>query len=613
MSKNDKKKKSYLKIDDQDEEVIGKNRVGDWRSFVTLLTYAKEYRFSFIIALSLIGINGVLAIMSAKIMGPFVEEGLIPLNKEISSKYAVAIIFLEGIGLFSLWWGRRILAIAASKTLYAIRERLFEHLQVLPMSYFDHQPQGRVVTRITHDVEGIEEFFTSSLGRLLNASCMAIIATLAMLQTHFKLGLILLSSMIPVVIFIFLTREKVRVVQRKMSKFTSTLNAKLSESINGLEVIRSFGLEGWSKKNYDKAVDDLLVSQLTANRFFSWTRPLISLLCSLPMIGLVWFGGNMVLVGALGIGLFVTFVRYTERFFMPIMTLAREIHVIQQAFTSAERVASFLAEAEEEKVLGGDGSIPDPREEGIIAGELHFKEVSMSYQDRDELQKKADWVLNNLSFKISPGEKIGLVGATGCGKTTTVSLLSRLYEFQKGDILLDGYSLRDYKRGFLRKQIGFVSQEVIIFKGSLRENLTTESYFLDEDILKACEVTGFLKVFESAGLNLESEILEGGSNMSIGERQLLSLTRILLNNPSILVLDEATANIDPAHEKMVHSAVNKIMQGRTCLMIAHRLATLGNCDRILVFDRGSLVEEGSRQSLLEKKKGHFYRLQNAES
>lgn len=307
------------------------------------------------------------------------------------------------------------------------------------------------------------------------------------------------------------------------------------------------------------------------------------------------------MAGTMSVGLFVTFIRYCERFSNPIMVLAREVHVIQQAFTSAERVASFLNHSEESESLGEDGKLAPQNMEGDIS----FENVWMSYNPEQ-------WILRGLDFKIRKGEKIGLVGSTGCGKTTTVSLLSRLYEFQKGNITIDGQSIRSYKRDFIRSQLGFVSQDAIIFRGSFRQNLCTDQSVPDDKILYACEVTGLSRVMRMGGWSLDSEIYEGGENLSVGERQLISLTRVLIDNPSILILDEATANIDPWFEKIIHQAVDRVMKGRTCLMIAHRLGTLEHCDRIFVFEKGEMVESGSKEELLSKASGHFQKLHNAQ-
>ncbi|MCO4792614.1 MAG: ABC transporter ATP-binding protein [Bacteriovoracaceae bacterium] len=600
-NKTENKKKTFLKLDDQDENNIDENETPDYKSLLYLLKYSSQFKWKITLSLVLMISTSIIVIASARAMGHLVDQGLIPGDYDKAWVYAGMILTFEVAAVFTGWIGRSLLAKYALASIFEIRKGLFEHVQLLPMTYYDTQPQGRVVTRITHDVESLEQFFTSSLGRLFNALFMTIVASTAMLATDFRLGSILILSMVPAATFVFGTRGMVRKINRKMSRLNSALNAKLSEYINGIEVIRSFGLEKWSKSNYDKAVNEHLGSQLEANMLFSWSRPLVSFLCTLPLIGLVWFGGKSVLTGVIGVGLFVTFVRYCERFFMPIMILAREIHIIQQAFTSAERISNFLREKDEMDYFNGNGELGGDKDFNL-QGKIEFKDVFMAYEGEN-------YVLKGLDFEIHSGEKIGLVGTTGCGKTTTVSLISRLYEFQKGEILLDDHNIRYYDREFLRKRVGFVSQDAILFRGSLRNNLTTDE-LRDEVILEGCEKTGLSNIMNKSGLTLDSLILEGGSNLSIGERQLVALTRVLLRNPAILVLDEATANIDPHFEKIIHTAVDKIMEERTCLMIAHRLDTLDHCDRILVFEKGELVQQGSREELLIKE-GHFKNLHQA--
>lgn len=576
--------------DEHDEGQIARNRVGDFLSFMYLLRSAKEYRLPIIFAIGLMLFNSGLGALSGRLMGYLVDKGFANKNYQYALLVAAGIILVEIMAVSSMWFGRRILSKNATLTIYSIRRKLFSHLQSLPLSFYDRQPQGRIVTRITHDVEGIEEFFTSSLGNLINAFFTAIIFMSAMLLTDFKLGGTLILSMLPALVFIYISRNWVRNSNRAISKLSAKLNAKLSEYLSGIEVIRVFGLEEWTKKNYNQAVDEYTRANLWANFLFSWTRPIMIFLCTFPMICLVWFGGKGALTGTFSVGIFVAFIRYCEGFFWPIVTLANEVHVIQQAFTNAERVASFLKQDTEDKILGPDGHI----ENVPLKGELVFDHVSMAYLGSEK-------VLNDVSFALRPGEKVGFVGPTGCGKSTTVALLSRLYEYQNGKITLDGEDLRKYKRSFLRTKIGFVSQEVVIFRGSLRENLDPENHATGEEIMASCKETGLLSVMEKNQLDLNSEILENGTNLSIGERQLLAFTRILLRNPGLLVLDEATANIDPAYEKIIHDAVDRIMKGRTCLIIAHRLDTLKSCDRIIVMSKGEIAEEGSLPELIDKK------------
>lgn len=599
---DEKKKKSFLSADEQDDSVISENRISDFAAFVSLFEYAKGFYKPLTIGLAFVLTSSVVGIIGARLVGFLVDDGLKAGNMNAAIKFAALTLGFELFSIMVVWQGRKLISYATSHTIFNVRAKLFQHLQLLPLGFYDRQPQGRIVTRITHDVEGVEQFFSNSLGRLVQSALTATMAMIAMVVTYPKLGVILIGSMVPAVLFIYFTRELVRTTNRRMSSKSSACNAKLSEFINGLEVIRAFGMEKWANSRYEDAVGEHEQSQLAANNLFAWSRPFVSFLCTLPLVGLVWFGGKAMLGGTITIGIFVAYIRYCERFFMPIMTLAREIHVIQQAFTSAERVASFLKHETEIKELGEDG--PYRGEPGSLKGDVIFKDVGMYYN-------KDQWVLNDLSFHIKSGEKIGLVGTTGCGKTTTVSLLSRLYEYQAGDILLDSKSIREYERNFLREQIGFVSQDVIIFRGTLRQNLTTDEGLSDEAIIECCKNTGLFKVMTDTGINLDSEILEGGSNLSIGERQLVALTRVLVRNPSVLVLDEATANIDPGYEEIIHDAVERAMDGRTCLIIAHRLDTLKACDRILVFEKGQLIEEGS-EAQLQAAKGHFYKLQNAD-
>lgn len=594
-------KKSYLMADDQDESRLHEKGMGDFHSLKILLRYAHPHRWQISGALSLIFISSIFAIYSSKLMGDLLEKGLLAKNFDSSLFYALSIVMLEIGSIFFIWYGRKILAESASKVIFIVRGHLFRKLQELPLQYYDRQPQGRIVTRVTHDVEGIEEFFTSSLGNLVSASMMTILAVSAMILSDLKLGLLMTLAILPSVFLMFKTKDFLRNSNRRVSKFSSAINAKLSEYLNGVDVIRSFGLEKWSMTKFNQTIDDYLYAQLRGNLLFAWSMPLVSFFATIPLIGLVWYGGLGVIKGVFSVGLFVSFVRYYERFFSPMMLLSREIHVVQQAFTSTERVMSFLREDDEDQVLMTNGHMTLDK----LEGDIKFENVSMKYLE-------GGWVLKDLNFHIAAGEKIGLVGKTGCGKSSTVSLLSRLYEFQKGEIKIDDIPIRSFERHGLRNQIGFVSQDAIIFKGSLRENLSNSDSLTDQELVDASKTTGLVKALAKEGFNLDMELLEAGSNLSVGQRQLISLTRVLLKNPSILILDEATANIDPHYEEIIHEAVMTMMKNRTCLIIAHRLETLKQCDRVFVFNQGELVEEGALSDLLTQG-NYFYKLHHAQS
>ncbi len=591
--------KSYLMKDDQDESMIKGRGLSDFRAFKLIFDHAADAKPLVFGALALIFSTSGMAILSARLMGSLVDKGLLAKDVEMTWKFALGVLLCEAYVVFVMWVGRRLLVRGSSLAILRLREACFSKLQNLPISYFDRQPQGRVVTRVTHDVESIEDFFTGSLGRLISATFLSIFSLSAIMITSPKLGLYVVISLIPIASMIWATKNVIRTTNRRMSRMNSMLNAKLSEFLSGIEVIRAYGLESWSKKEYDQGLDRYQEAHLKANWLFGLTRPVISFACSLPLLVVLWFGGSAVIAGTMAVGLFVTFIRYCERFYHPMLMLAMELQAVQQAFTSAERVANFLSEDEESLGLGPDGKL----DQIPLKGDIRFKDVWMAYQGDN-------YVLRGLDFHIKSGEMIGLVGTTGCGKTTTVSLLSRLYPYNKGQVLLDGIEIKDFKRSFLRDQVGFVSQDVVIFRGSLRQNLVSNDQVSDEEVERASRLTGLLRVMKEAELTFESELLEGGVNLSNGQRQLIALTRILLKNPSILILDEATANIDPYYESIIHDAVDKVMEGRTCLIIAHRLATLKSCDRIFVFEKGELVESGAPSELLGAG-AHFAKLQSA--
>ena len=597
---------TYLSADEQDDRQNIKT-LGDFKAFCTILDYARPHHLPLGVGLACMLLASLCTVGTAKSLGALVDDGLLPRDRLWSSLWGAVIVALEITGLCLLWWGRSLLAKYSTLTIFNIRRSLFTHLQKLPMSFYDRQPEGRIVTRITHDVEGMENFFTQNMGRLLNATCMAFLAMVAMVVVDFTLGGLLVLLTLPAMVFLYATRHQVRSINRHMSRTKTTVNSRLSEFLTGLPVIRNCGLENWSQQKFQESVDDYRGSHLRANNLYSWSRPLLAFLCSLPLIGLVWFGGWKVFAGSMNTGLFVALVGLCERFFTPIMMLAREIQVIQQAFSSAERVASFLSHATEEKVLGKDGHLVLSMEE--MKGGIEFQNLWMHYPNPDK--ETPEWVLQDLSFRILPGEKVGLIGATGCGKTTTVSLLARLYEYQKGEITLDRHPIRSFQREFLRQNIGLVSQDATLFGGTLRENLCLTQKASDPEIIRACQMTGLESVMHENKWSLDFNILSAASNLSSGEKQLVALTRIVLINPKILILDEATSHVDPKIEETIHQAIDKIMRGRTCLTIAHRLSTVKNCDRILVFQKGVLLEHGTHQELLGRK-GHFYQLYQAQ-
>jgi ATP-binding cassette, subfamily B, multidrug efflux pump len=565
-------------------------------SMMLMLRYAKPHWFLFVVGIALIASASAFALGSAYLMGLVVDKGLIPGDGATTARIVAMIIGVEILGSLATFFGRRGLSAAASKAIFGLRKSMVEHCRQLSLTFYDRQPQGRLIVRMTHDVEELEMFFSNSAGRLGLWFLLIINCCFAMLLTDMRLGLMLMLAMVPVIVITWKSRINSRELNRHISAGSSAVNSRLAEYIDGHSVIRSFGLEEWSLKRFNDRVLTYLTSCKAMNRFNCRIRPTIDTLCHLPLLCLLYWGGSRVLAGTLSVGLLVTFVRYCERFSRSILDVSREIHVLQVVFTNLERVSHFMAAETEEEALGIDGF----EDAHLVDGRIEFQGVSLSYNGEDS-------VLSDLEFTVEPGSQIGLLGRTGSGKTSTVSILTRLYEHQGGIILLDGKPLRSYKRSSLRSAIGFVSQDSVLFRGSVFENLNVDGRYSIIEVQQAAKQTGLAGVLENAGLTLESHLLDKGANLSAGERQLIAITRILLKRPKILVLDEATASVDPVLEKAIHKAVEEVMKGRTCLIIAHRLDTLKRCDRLLVFRDGKIVEEGSHEVLLQQK-GYYYDL-----
>lgn len=586
----------FLAIDDQDESVVKKEQYKLLSSLLFLFKFTKGERGPLWIAVILLILFSAFAMYSGHAMGVLVGEGLIKRNWEISIKFSVIVVVAELLSLGFHYFGRKMLVEVAGKTILNIRVELFSILPKLPMNFYDRWPRGRVVTRLTHDVEGVESFFSGSLGRVLHSVFLAFASIVAMMISSPKLGIIIVLSMFPSILLVLVTKSYINKLNRAMSRYSGQINSKLSEFIDGLYVIRSFGLENWSHSLFSETVKKHVDATLKSNMFYSFTTPVIAFLCGLPILVLLFVGGNAVLNETLSITIFFAFLRYTERFFSPMMILFREVHVILQSFTSAQRVSNFLRESAEDESFVHES----PTSEQVIDGEVEFKNVWMKYSS-------SDWTLKNISFKIQPGQKVGLVGTSGSGKTSCISVLCRLYEFQKGEVFIDKTSIRHWDIKSFRDQLGLVFQEASIFKGPLKDNLSVDPLLSEDDILETCKLTGLDKVMVKAKLTLETMIHEGGANLSAGQRQVISLTRTCLLSPRILILDEATANVDEFHEKILHDGIERVMHNKTTFIIAHRLETVAHCDLILVFDQGEIIEVGSPADLM-KQQGLFFKL-----
>ncbi len=587
---------------EQDKVSIEKS---DLTSVMILLKFATKYWFKILLTIIIITISAAFLTLSARYLGFLVEALTKP--ETLSLPLQIIIIYLicelGFVGLRfagSLW-----LNYISTFIIHDIRVTMFNHSSVMPMSYYDRQPMGRSITRLTSDVEGIEQFFVGSLNQFVGATLNIIMVVIAMFVTNPRLAWISVLSALPALLFVLTFKSQVKILMRAYRKANAVVLSKFSEFINGIKFIHAYKLQNWSRKIFDSSVLEQYTIHIRLMTLNSLIRPMATFLCAIPIFTVMYFGGMGVLENTLNIGIFVAFIRYCERFYWPIQVISHQIHIVQEAITSSERVKQLLKEKTEQELFGKDGAIEDE-----IIGQIEFKNVSMGYINDQK-------VLKNLTFNIEPGKKLGLVGRTGSGKSSTVNLIPRLYPYQEGQILIDQQPIENYSRHKLRSQIGLVNQEVILFPGTIRQNLLATykgdlATVKDEQILKACRDSGFDKTLETMPDKLQTEVIEGGKNLSVGQRQMLSITRLFLQSPKILILDEATSNIDYASEKLVHKAMDRLMNKCTCLIIAHRMKTIESCDQLLVFRDGKIHERGSPSELLSQESyfSKLYHLQN---
>lgn len=524
-------------------------------------------------------------------------------QNDINAVSVIAFIYLFVLFLrfISDYMQQLIISVTSEKIIFNMRSQLFNHMLTRSLSFFDSNGVGRLVTRITNDIQSVNEMYTNVMITLFKDVFMLLGLMAAMLLMDVKLSLYAFV-LIPVVFIIsYVFRKRVREIFRESRKTLATINSKLNENIMGMRLIQIFSKENKIKREFDDINLKYLKIIKRQIKSFSLYRPSIDFLKNLGIAILIYFGGKQVLGDVISFGMLYVFIDYIKSFFAPIMDLTEKYNTLQSAMTSSERVFSLLDD---------DSEIKDPEHPvkmGNIEGEIEFRNVSFSYN-------KVDPVLKNVSFKVKKGESIALVGPTGAGKTSIISLLTRFYDIDEGEILIDGVNIKNIAKENLRKYVAVVLQDVFMFAGSIKDNISLDKEVPMEKIKEIAEyvhLDGYINKFKDGYME---KVSERGLNLSGGERQLLSFARTLCRDPKILVLDEATANIDTETEIYIQDALKKIINGRTTIAIAHRLSTIQHVDRIIVLKNGKIAEEGTHNELLNRKGLYYnlYRLQYKE-
>lgn len=579
-----------------------------------LLRYAKPYIGWFVLVLGLTVITVLLELYQPKLLGLATDEFVNKYQEASGAGFSLAQlkelraddlrgVLLLGLQYFGtvvaimvLSYGQTaILATVGQKIIYNMRTDIFRHLTTLDMAFFNDNPIGRLVTRVTNDCETVNEMFTSVIVNIVGSIFTLLGLIVVMLREHAKLALMLFISIPFIVIFTFIFTKVTRKLYRAIRARISELNAFVSEHVSGMKVVQIFTAEEDMKQDFEQQSEELRKANIRQLMCFALYSPTSYLLNIVSMAILLAYGGRLAIAGAVTVGTLVTFQRYITRFFDPIQELAENFNVIQSAAASAERIFWLM------DTQSTIEDAPDAVEMKQIQGHIEFRHVWFAYEDED-------WVLKDVSFEVLPGQRVAFVGATGAGKTTIQNLICRYFDIQKGEILVDGVDVRNIRLADLRSGIGQMLQDVFLFTGDVKSNIRlNDTTITDKDIVEASKYVNADPFISRLENGYDSKVIERGASFSAGQRQLLSFARTLAFQPSVLILDEATANIDTETEALIQDALGKLMEGRTTLIVAHRLSTIQNADRIIVMHKGEIREEGTHQELL-RKGGMYYKL-----
>ena len=575
-----------------EEEALGK--AYDARLMRRLLRYLKPYLWHVALALLILLLASGMAIVGPWITQLVIDEaipnddtGLLGL---LVGAYIASIVLGFGLeytrALITTWLGQSVM--------YDLRTEIFGKLQKLDLRFYDKNPIGRLMTRITNDVETLNTLFSSGIVTVFGDIFTLVFIVGAMLSMNWQLALVSFSVLPLVFLAAFLFRAKIRTAYRDIRVRIARVNAFLHEHITGVRVIQLFNRERADAARLAELNDDHLQAHLRSITYYALFFPVIQFFTALALALILWYGGLRMLEGSTGVtvGVIAAFLQYARRFFRPIQDLSEKYNLLQAAMASSERVFQLL----DEEIAVGDPDESQPLA-SVGRGEIRFEKVWFAYGE-DE-QGEPDWVLEDVSFVVAPGEKVAIVGHTGAGKTTIINLLMRFYDVQRGRILLDGVPISELRLEDLRGRIGLVLQDVFLFSQDVGYNIRLGSPAIDQErITAAARRVGAADFIERLEGGYDQPLGERGSTLSVGERQLVSFARALAFDPEILVLDEATSSVDSEIESKIEAATDELLAGRTSLVIAHRLSTVQNADRILVMHHGRVHEQGTHDELL---------------
>lgn len=511
---------------------------------------------------------------------------------------AVLYMLMVVLGAFLTALQTNFMNYAGQQIISNLRRELFSHIQHFSLSILDKFSSGRLITRVTNDVEALNEMFTDVFLNMFKDVFLIIGIIIVMLSLNVKLALISMSVVPAIVLITYYFKGKIKANFKVVKSLIGRINGFFAENLSGMKIVQIFHREEAKREEFRELNDKYYKSTLFNILMNSVLRPLIEIFESIATAFLIWYGMGKIMDNTLELGVLYAFTTYIKQFFAPINDMAENYSTVQSAVVSAERVFELLDLKDDIEDL--DEGIPVNR----LKGEIEFKNVWFSY-------KGEEWVLKDISFKIKKGETIAFVGATGAGKTTIISLLSRFYSPKKGVILIDGINIENMKLRDYRKNIGVILQDVFLFSGDIRTNIALNSKISDDEVRDAIKISMADLFVNELDDGIYNKVMERGSTFSAGQRQLLSFARVIAHDPAVLVLDEATSNIDTQTEILIQKSIDNISMDRTTLIIAHRLSTIRNADKIIVLKKGRIVEIGSHEELL-KNNGYYKELYDAQ-
>src|SRR5580698_4918028 len=591
-----------------EEEALGK--AYDSHLLKRLLEYLRPYRWRVVLALAFVAIVTPLELAPPKLFQIAIDKYLVPgMRHQLVESAAwrgigiISIVFF-GVLLFDFlaqYIQIRIMQRVGQQTMYDMRTAIFRHIQRLPMAYFDRNPVGRLVTRVTTDVDALNDLFAAGVVTMINDFfLLAVMAALLFTVDH-RLAFDAFAVLPFIFVVTYFFRKFVRDANRRIRTAIARINAFLQEYISGMGVVQIFNRERKARVEFANRNRDNMLAWRDAILAFALFYPAVELLSIATITLIYWSGGNRVLSSGLSLGVLTAFTMYATRFFRPIQDLSEKFNILQSAMAASERIFKLLDEPITIDSAAKCVRLDSPR------GEIEFRNVWFSYRDVPEPTDE-DWVLRDVSFRVEPGQTLAIVGHTGAGKTTLISLLLRFYDVQRGQILLDGIDIRKLNIQNLRQQFGIVLQDSFLFTGTIESNVRLGSLGIDRSTVEnAIDEIGLGEFVRALPEGVDTSVNERGSTLSVGQRQLICFARALAHNPRFLILDEATSSVDTKTELQIREALDRLLSGRTSLVIAHRLSTIQYASRILVFHKGRLREQGAHQELLAER-GIYYRL-----